>query len=106
MANSSYVQRVKKSAPYSIEMIGSREDYAKWKVEQEFQKDRFLALAKAYEAKVKYKAIEAFMKPAEAVTSREHYLEALYQPQPPKSLMSRFKTFCANIWRDAFDSER
>lgn len=100
---SAYVRKAQaiKDTPYSTIAIGGKEEYAKWQVTQ-IEVNAYLKLE--YDLKqlaIKHKAIDAFMEPA--VTPDGALTELLYCPQPPKSLYTKFKTICTNIWRNAFD---
>lgn len=107
---------VRKWVPYSIEVIGSREDYAKWQEYQEQESRQRLLESETKAALRRNKAVDKFMAPPMPLTGVSFALDGTLvdlstgrewgSPRASKRLIDHFKTFCSNIWNNAFDSER
>lgn len=92
-------KQVRKALPYSISHIGGSSDYARFKAEWEAMSIQKKALWLSIEHHKREKAVDAFM-------GGSHMAAPIASPKPSNRLMDGFKSLCAKIWRNAFDSER
>lgn len=127
------VRKAQKSTHYTVSVIGTKEDLKQWKAyqaikEAEWQKAQVESrqakrqnavsvvnggtparpLTEVEKAELVHRAARTKGRPDEnprsmLATPTLTYIDA---PQPSKPLLDRFKSICANIWRNAFDSER
>ncbi len=96
-------RQVKRALPYSIETIGSKDDYAKWKAYESIRLQQLALEADAKAAIKQDKAVKAFLStPADVEPT-------CTQPSTQKSrnkVITKIKDLAATMWRNAFDSER
>lgn len=92
-------KQVHKALPYSIQEIGSKGDYDKWKEAQAIEAATRLLESDARNAKKLEKAVSAFM----ATPGVHKFMGVLIPvPAPNPTISQRITNVCVKIWRNAF----
>ncbi len=129
--NSAYVRKAQKYTHYTIDPIGGEKELKAWRDYQALKEAQWQKEQEAFRAKRKTEAEAIVRMDKKATTIFEHEdAESRYidyragkprqnlqmtpvhvptpetSPQASKTLYDRFIDICANVWRNAFDSER